>query len=214
MHTTASTDPTLYYIHDPMCSWCWGFKPVWVDLQARLPSTLTTVSLLGGLAPDTDTPMPDAMRRTIRDTWHRIEQEIPGSHFNFDFWTRCTPRRATYSACRAVIAARAQAPDAGERMTLAIQEAYYRSAQNPSDEAVLLSLADQLMLDQTRFKSDLRSTATDTILDREIRLSRTLGAQGFPSLVLAQAKTRSLIPLDYNHSEPMLKRINDLLTMV
>ena len=20
---------TLYYVYDPMCSWCWGYKPTW-----------------------------------------------------------------------------------------------------------------------------------------------------------------------------------------
>ncbi|MFT6977114.1 MAG: putative protein-disulfide isomerase, partial [Shewanella psychromarinicola] len=23
---------TLYYVHDPMCSWCWGYRPTWDTL--------------------------------------------------------------------------------------------------------------------------------------------------------------------------------------
>jgi hypothetical protein len=34
----------------------------------------------------------------------RIERSVPGTKFNFEFWSRCRPRRATYPACRAVIA--------------------------------------------------------------------------------------------------------------
>ena len=46
----------------------------------------------------------------------RIEGRIPGVRFNFDFWTHCTPKRSTYPACRAVIAARAQDPTLDEAM--------------------------------------------------------------------------------------------------
>jgi putative protein-disulfide isomerase len=27
------TKPTLYYVYDPMCSWCWGYKPVWLQIK-------------------------------------------------------------------------------------------------------------------------------------------------------------------------------------
>ena len=57
---------TLYYAHDPMCSWCWGFRPVWQSLRRQLPPAVRVVRLLGGLAPDNDEPMPEAMLELIR----------------------------------------------------------------------------------------------------------------------------------------------------
>ncbi|MCP4060185.1 MAG: DsbA family protein, partial [Pseudoalteromonas sp.] len=24
------TQTKLIYVHDPMCSWCWGYKPTWL----------------------------------------------------------------------------------------------------------------------------------------------------------------------------------------
>lgn len=56
---------TLYYIHDPMCSWCWGFTPIWQKIRAQLPADLPVVYLLGGLAPDSDDPMPQSMQATL-----------------------------------------------------------------------------------------------------------------------------------------------------
>ena len=26
----------LYYVHDPMCSWCWAFRPVLLELRDKL----------------------------------------------------------------------------------------------------------------------------------------------------------------------------------
>ncbi|MBE8572891.1 DsbA family protein, partial [Vibrio sp. OPT46] len=30
-------DIKLYYVHDPMCSWCWGYKPTLDKLKQQLP---------------------------------------------------------------------------------------------------------------------------------------------------------------------------------
>ena len=46
-----SQQATLYYVHDPMCSWCWGFAPVWQEVRERLTDSPVQVKyLLGGLA--------------------------------------------------------------------------------------------------------------------------------------------------------------------
>ena len=87
---------TLIYVHDPMCSWCYGFAPALAALRAGLPPDLGYRRLLGGLAPDCAEAMPEAMRLQLQETWRRIEGRIPGIRFNYDFWTRCTPRRSTY----------------------------------------------------------------------------------------------------------------------
>ena len=111
---------TLYYIHDPMCSWCWGFRPVWDQVQDELQDTVHIQYVLGGLAPDTDQPMPAKMQVSIRSNWQRIQREIPGTEFNYDFWTICQPRRSTYPSCRAVIASKMQQPLLEKELILAI----------------------------------------------------------------------------------------------
>ena len=85
--------PTLIYVHDPMCSWCWGFEPVRAQLFAALDGRIPIRRLVGGLAPDSDAPMPAEMRLGLQQTWRRIQHTIPGSEFNFDFWSECSPRR-------------------------------------------------------------------------------------------------------------------------
>ena len=109
-------NPVLTYVHDPMCSWCYAFRPTWRAIVAELPPGLATRRLLGGLAPDSDAPMPAALREKLEATWHRIEQVVPGTRFDFAFWRDGAPRRSTYPACRAVIAAVGQNPAAEEAM--------------------------------------------------------------------------------------------------
>jgi len=190
----SSADSTLYYVHDPMCSWCWGYRPEWLKLQAALPDGVQVVNVLGGLAPDNDRPMTPEMRRAISGHWYRIEALL-GTEFNFDFWERCQPRRDTWKACRAVIAAAAQG--GGEKMVEAIQRAYYLRAMNPSEPETLMLLAGEIGLDPGQFRQDLVSKETEAELQRQLALRRALGVNGFPSLVLETGSGLHQVPVDY-----------------
>lgn len=195
---------TLYYVHDPMCSWCWGFRPVWAEVQEKLQDKVRIQYVLGGLAPDTDQPMSENMRISIHDNWQRIQREIPGIEFNYDFWTLCQPRRSTYPSCRAVIACKMQQPLLEKDMILAIQQAYYLDARNPSDEKILLQLALEVGLNAKKFIRDLRSEKCQAALENELRLTRNLYVSSFPALVLSQG---TAIHIDYNSSDNITKQI-------
>lgn len=197
----------LYYIHDPMCSWCWGFSQAFAGLIEKLPENIEVRRVLGGLAPDSDLPMPEHMQQQIKSSWHQIEKTISGVTFNFNFWTQNIPRRSTYLACRAVIAAREQGEKYDELMTKAIQRAYYQEARNPSDSSVLVELAGELDLDAARFEKDLYSLKTEEHLQDEIHFSRELFAESFPSLVLQCGDEFFSIKVNYNNSDVMLKEI-------
>ncbi|MDQ6996047.1 MAG: DsbA family protein, partial [Mariprofundus sp.] len=81
----------LYYVHDPMCSWCWAFRPVWAEVQNALPDALAVKYIVGGLAPDSDALMSAETQNKIRRHWQAIGQRVPGTAFNFKFWTECAP---------------------------------------------------------------------------------------------------------------------------
>ncbi len=199
----------LYYIHDPMCSWCWAFRPVWDKLRAQLPASIAVRYLLGGLAADSDLPMSAETQLMIRHHWQTIEKRVPGTRFNYDFWTRCLPRRSTYPACRAVIAATRQNPQLEDAMIQAIQYTYYLQARNPSDDEVLIDLASNLSLDVSRFCDDLNGAETQAELLSEIHTSRNMGATGFPSLILEDDNGFCRhIRIDYNNTEPMLQQFS------
>jgi putative protein-disulfide isomerase len=190
-----------------MCSWCWAFRPTLLKLQATLPAGIEFKQLLGGLAPDTDQPMEPAMQQQLQDTWRRIQQKLPDTRFNFDFWRLTQPRRATYPACRAVIAARRLDPAMENPMILAIQEAYYLQARNPSDDAVLVQLASELGLPRKRFAELFQEPQTQTLLEEELEQARRMGAHSFPALVLQQGMGYWPIPVDYHSPDPMLETL-------
>jgi putative protein-disulfide isomerase len=190
-----------------MCSWCWGFRPVWQQIQQAVAGKLDVRYVLGGLAADTDEPMPEEMRLNVIDNWRRIQREIPGTEFNYDFWSRCSPRRSTYPACRAIIACRMQQPELESEMLLLIQQAYYLLARNSSDLDVLVALAEQLGLDTRQFVDDIQSEVCQNVLLEEIEFCREINIFSFPSLVIKQGESYTPLDIDYNSSTNILSQI-------
>jgi putative protein-disulfide isomerase len=180
-------------------------------LSDQLNTELTINTVLGGLAPDSMDVMPLATQQYVRDNWRRIQEVIPGTEFNYDFWMLCQPRRSTYIACRAVIAAAQQGEKYGELMTLAIQHAYYLQAKNPSDEKVLCECAASIGIEVVQFANSLRSEAVQQLLQADITRYHTLaeqtGASGFPSLVLSTEGRSIGILIDYNNAQASLNVI-------
>ena len=199
---------TLFYFHDPMCSWCWGYRPTWQALQQLLPSSINIEYRVGGLAADSDEPMHIDMANTIQSHWRRIESEL-GTVFNYDFWTQCVPRRSTYPACRAVISAKYQGKE--KQMIQGIQEAYYLRAMNPSNIATLIQIAQEQALDIEQFEQDVHSIKTEAILLEHVQLARQWQVPGFPSLMLSIGDVLHPIKVDYKNSEETNRQIRDKL---
>ncbi|EMQ2875047.1 DsbA family protein [Vibrio navarrensis] len=196
----------LYYVHDPMCSWCWGYKPTLDKLKQQLPGVIQFEYVVGGLAPDSTLPMPPEMQQKIEGIWHQIERQL-GTRFNYDFWTKCTPVRSTYQACRALIAAGFQ--DSYEAMLDAIQQAYYLRAMPPHEEATHRQLAQELGLNVSQFEHDVNGTFLEGVFQDQLSFASSLGVNSYPSLVLQINDAYFPIEVDYLSSESTLKQIRE-----
>lgn len=192
-----------------MCSWCWGYRPVSDRLIAALPTNVDLRKIVGGLAPDSDAPMPADLQEKLPQAWQRI-QDMLGTEFNFDFWTKCQPRRSTYPACRAVLAAGEQGRY--DDMIDAIQRAYYLRAMNPSDLDTLEMLAAELALDEVQFADDIRSPQIEDALQQQVALARRSPIDGFPSLVLERGGQQVSVHRDYRDHRPTLAHIDEILS--
>ncbi|MFC3151876.1 DsbA family protein [Litoribrevibacter euphylliae] len=201
--------------------------PTWTRLKEQVKDQgIKVVNVLGGLAPDSDQPMPIDMQHQIQRHWYRIN-ELLGTKFNFDFWLNNEPRRSTYPACRAVLAARTLDQKHGlsesflnnasleELMIEAIQKAYYLRAMNPSDNSVLMLIFDELALSLglpsdciSEYLSILRDHSTHRVLLEEIEFGRSLTSSGFPSLVFQTESKYYAVPLDYKNAQTMLDHIH------
>ena len=199
---------TLYYVYDPMCSWCYAFKETFEKVKKELNQDIKIVYVPGGLAPHDEEEMPKEMQEKIESIWYQIENVV-GTKFNHDFWTKCTPKRSTYLSCQATLAAKNQEKE--EAMIDAIQKAYYQRAMNPSNEDTMITLAKELELDIKKFKHDLYSEETIKNFNEKMNLRRKLHLNSFPSLAIKYKKEVYPINIKYNEPEMILKQIENLV---
>ncbi|TMP35839.1 DsbA family protein [Pseudoalteromonas rubra] len=201
----------LIYVMDPMCGWCYGFQPELELFLAKYPHAQVNW-IMGGLAPDTDQPMVQALRETISSYWHQIESKTKVS-FNHDFWRLNTPIRATYQACRAVIAAQSIRENSAMDMAKAIQRAYYQLAQNPSLDDTLIACAGSIGLDKPKFQELLGCAQTQTQLRQHLELTRRLRVSGFPALFYVNEQDNAYpLTLGFCCAAELEQRFGQLLT--
>jgi len=117
-----------------------------------------------------------------------IEQTVLGFNFNWDFWSRNTPARSAYPACRA-------------NMIRAIQSAYYQKVMNPLLAETLYSNAPAKSdWKYKHFSADLTSSVIEQELQHEIQLEWGLEVYSYPSLQLVHNDTVFSIAVNYQCS--------------
>jgi putative protein-disulfide isomerase len=182
-----------------MCSWCWGFREALKTFTDSLGNH-EMIYVMGGLAKDSDEPMTDEVREYVQNAWHAVAART-GAEFNHDFWTKCRPRRSTYPACRAVLAAGLQGANAA--MIEAIQRAYYLEARNPSDYETLTELAREIGLDAGRFACDVCSPEAEDLLHEDFSRRRELEVRSFPTLLLERDGRHEVLASGYASADEM-----------
>lgn len=197
----------LYYVLDPMCSWCYAFSKTWQKVLKELPSDLQVVYVFGGLAPHSSVEMPLEMQRMLQNTWKQINSQVE-VEFNFDFWKDCKPRRSTYLSCQAAICGRLQGKE--YEMVMAIQEQYYLNASNPSNRDTLEKAASNIGLDIKKFSEDLESQDVITLFEKDLQLRDKLKTYSFPSLVFHSQNNYFPIKIQYNDAQAIVDDINNL----
>ncbi len=177
------TDPTLHYIHDPLCGWCYAVTPmIEAVAQARIE-----IAMHGGGLWEPATGLAPERRDYVRQNDARIAA-LTGMAFGpayLDglltdattvFWSRPT--------IAAVLAAGTMEGGAELRMLHAIQCAHYVAGQRVVETPVLAGVARSIGLAADAFLHAFQDAPVGEHVARTRRWMQQLGLQGFPSFVL------------------------------
>lgn len=187
----------MLYFADPMCSWCWGFAPV-IDAIVAAYGTQFEVSLvMGGLSPDSATPVDQRTWSSIREHWEHV-QELTGQPFDFDFFQRADFVYNTEPACRAVVTVRTLEPPLAASMLRAVHEAFYTRNEDVTDAAVLGRAAAAIGVDAAEFAALFADPATRLATGNDFMITQSAGIRGFPALVVGgEAQGLAAITVGY-----------------
>ena len=196
----------LTYFGDPMCSWCWGFRPVLEQITGEYPE-LQRIVVMGGLRGGEEKPMDDALARMIQNGWHRIEKNT-GQPFNHQLWKNHRPLATTWPACRAVLSARLLDGELEWPFMVAMFKAYFTQGRDPSRVETHMAVADHLGINPAVYQGMLESAAPEKALQQDLLVVRRFGVTGFPTVVLSIGNSNYLVSPGYQPVEGMRKAIN------
>ena len=189
--------PTLHYIHDPFCGWCYAAAPL-VRAAREVPG-LTVVAHGGGMMTGARRTPATAMRGYVIPHDKRIAA-MTGQVFGdayFDGLLRdpqaifdSLPPTTALVAVQALVA-----PDEADKAALdflaRLQTAHYAEGRRIADTAVLRELAIELGHDGAAFDrafAQAQGDATDAHIAASRALLNRAGGQGFPTFAIETDK--------------------------
>lgn len=199
--------PVLWYIADPMCSWCWGFAPVIEKIQQEYSALLTMKIMPGGLRPGTNTPLLPEKKVQILHYWHSVHTTT-GQPFTFE---NALPEEFIYDtqpACQSVVSVSLIEPEKVFPFFAAIQHAFYVEQENVTQFAILKKLATGMNIPKSRFTSVFQSDETKQRTLAGFQRAAQWGISGFPALVVESGVDRHLITVGFRPIEA-LRRLLD-----
>ena len=201
----------LVYFADPMCSWCWGFKPSLMAVLDRYGANLPLRMIMGGLRPGTTEPMDRAQKAKIKEHWQQV-QEASGQPFRFDFFDQDGFVYDTEPACRAVVTGGSLAPELVFGLLIAIQAGFYEENRDVTDPEVLADLALDAGYDRDEFLDHFDGAEMVKATADGFELSQSVGITGFPTLLIGDDESGyDLVCAGFQKPDAVIGRIGQWL---
>lgn len=194
----------IFYIADPMCSWCWGFSPVIGQIAQRFGAIAPIRVVAGGLRPGTTTPMDQAFAQSLRTHWEHVTLAT-GQSFCFDFFDRDGFVYDTEPACRAVVAVRSTAPDLTLTYLAALHRAFYVENRDITKEPVLTDVAASVGVERAVFEDIIRAPDIVAATRTDFQFAQACGISGFPSVLLQQAGELRVLTIGHQPLSALLE---------
>lgn len=202
----------LWYIADPMCSWCWGFAPVIEAIRWNYCNFLKIELVLGGLRPGTKQTIAPVLREEILHHWKAVERAT-GQSFRFEGAMSEGFIYDTEPASRGVVAMSLINPEIIFPFFESTQFAFYAEQKDVTKPEILAQLAADIGIDAKSFlrvfESDEAKNQTSIHFDK----ARRWGVFSFPTVIVQNVSGYSILNRGYCPLEALCLQLDDWLKM-
>ena len=204
----ANVSTRMVYIMDPLCSWCWGFSPVFEALSALAAQRGMAIEWVAGGLRHEQRPMDDAGRARTLGYWQQVNQ-YTGQQFDL---ANGLPDRFVYNTepvCRALVVARELDASRVADLVQRIQRAFYADRRDVTRADVLLELVEQAGLDRKKFALAFDTDIAHKKTAADKQWAENLGISGFPTVLVQHNGLWALLTNGYqplDALQPLLER--------
>lgn len=206
--------PTLIYIFDPMCGWCYGFSDVIQKIHVQYKNRLSFEILSGGMILD-DQRAPIGRIATYIRSANKIVEEISGVKFGEQFINNIlepgTEILDSLTPSLAITAFKLFNPALVFDFAHALQKAFFYDGKSLNEVDTYVQLANKFQLDSTLFLNLMRSEEVMQNTKGEFGLVYKWGINGFPTLVMKKENKAYLLSRGYSNYESVKQLIDEMI---
>ena len=178
--------PTLIYVYDPLCGWCFGFHPVIEKIVTRFDERLNVEVKPGGLAiGDRAQPIGEGYSY-IKDGTKQVE-DTTGAEFGRNFKLLAEEGSYLYNSepsCLAQLAMNQLEPESSLHFAGDMQKALFVEGKSLNEWGTFDELLNSYSVDNKSFKKQWCSDKLKQEMHKEFAWCKKAGATGFPTLLL------------------------------
>lgn len=208
--------PTLIYVYDPLCGWCYGFHPVMEKIQKRFADRLTIEVKPGGLAVGDRAETIGEGYAYIKDALGQVEKAT-GVEFGRNFKLLAEEGSYMYNSeppCRAQIAMNELSPGESLRFAGTLQHAIFHDGKDLNDPNTYPELLAEFNTDSAAFMELFHSEELAMRVQQEFDWCKKAGASGFPTLLIRIGEETSLMARGYRPFDTIESHLHHLINNI
>ncbi len=202
--------PSIIYIYDALCGWCYGFSSVMKSLYSEHGSEYNFEVLSGGMVLGDRVGPISNIAPFIKQAMKPVEDKTGikfGEHFKNILNIGSYICNSELSAV-AMMAFKQQLPEKAVLFSAAIQEAFYFYGESLNDKDTYIKIAENLVADIELFENELNNPNTLVAANKDFDMIRRWGVTAFPAVLHFDGKQKlSMVSQGYIPKDELLKKL-------
>ncbi|XXF10023.1 DsbA family protein [Pseudomonas sp. D1-3] len=206
------SEPSVLYVMDAYCGWCWGFSPRMREFEAANRQRVAFTAISGGLFLGSRATA-IAHYPHIPEANTRIAS-LTGAVFGEGYQALLRQGMAvmdSLDAAKALAVLRAQAPERAVHWAHELQAAFYLAGRSLAEPATLAAIARANGLDEAAALNELAASSTTARAQGDFALARQLGVTSYPSLLFIDERGVHQLPATGTSLDALNQRLDALL---
>ena len=203
---TNSDKPTVIYVGDPMCSWCYGIGEELTSAQEQLGTEVDWQLLTGGLRAGGGDEWTSEFTSFLKHHWQEVSA-ASGQPFSYELLSANNFLYDTEPSCRAVVVVQSMDNTKEFVFFKEVQKKFYVDNEDPKRVEFYESICSDLELDYEVFAQRWGSEAYRLGTEQQFAEARSLGVSSFPTILVSHKGKYSVVSRGFTKSEVLVDRI-------
>jgi len=211
--TAQEQKPTIVYIFDPICGWCYTFNPVIEKLHSKFKNKLNFSIVSGGMIVDNKVRAISDMSEFILAGYMDMENltEVKFGDPYIHLVTEGKELLDSEKPALAMTAFQSLQPEKSLEFARKLQEAHFLLGRSFNKDSTYLVLAKDFGLEPNNFLELMNAESIRTITRNDFKKVEEAGINGFPTLLIKINNQVLPITHGFEKYQKLEKKIEKLL---